>query len=98
MSHDIRTPINGISGMLDVAEHYSDDLQKQAECRQKIREASDILFELVSEVLDMSKLESGEIQLEEKPFDVVTLLDEVIGVVGRLADERNITVAHKKNH
>lgn len=95
MSHDIRTPINGISGMLDVAEHYSDDLQKQAECRQKIREASDILFELVSEVLDMSKLESGEIQLEEKPFDVVTLLDEVTGVVGRLADERNITVAHK---
>ena len=95
MSHDIRTPINGISGMLDVAEHYSDDLQKQAECRQKIREASDILFELVSEVLDMSKLESGEIQLEEKPFDVVTLLDEVTGVVGRLADERNITVTHK---
>ena len=95
MSHDIRTPINGISGMLDVAEHYSGDLQKQAECRQKIREASDILFELVSEVLDMSKLESGEIQLEEKPFDVVTLLDEVTGVVGRLADERNITVVHK---
>ncbi len=95
MSHDIRTPINGISGMLDVAEHYSDDLQKQAECRQKIREASDILFELVSEVLDMSKLESGEIQLEEKPFNVVTLLDEVTGVIGRLADERNITVAHK---
>ena len=43
----------------------------------------------------MSKLESGEIQLEEKPFDAVTLLDEVTGVVGRLADERNITVAHK---
>ena len=95
MSHDIRTPINGISGMLDVAEHYSDDLQKQADCRKKIREASDILLELVNEVLDMSKLESGEIQLEEKPFDVVTLLDEVTGVVGRLADERNITVAHK---
>ena len=40
MSHDIRTPINGICGMLDVAEHYAEDLDKQTECREKIKEAS----------------------------------------------------------
>ena len=66
MSHDIRTPINGICGMLDVGDYYRDNLSKQTECRGKIREASNILKELVNEVLDMSKLESGEIYLEEK--------------------------------
>lgn len=51
MSHDIRTPINGICGMVDVGDHYSNDLQKQADCRKKIREASNILLELINEVL-----------------------------------------------
>ena len=59
MSHDIRTPINGICGMLDVADHYADDMEKQTECRTKIKEASNLLLELVNEVLDMSKLEVG---------------------------------------
>ena len=70
MSHDIRTPINGICGMLDVAEHYAEDLDKQTECREKIKEASNLLLGLVNEVLDMSKLESGEVTLEESPFDL----------------------------
>ena len=47
--------------MVDVGDHYSNNLQKQADCRKKIREASNILLELINEVLDMSKLESGEI-------------------------------------
>ena len=56
MSHDIRTPINGICGMLDVADHYADDVEKQTECRAKIKETSHLLLELVNEILDMSKL------------------------------------------
>ena len=95
MSHDIRTPINGICGMVDVGDHYSNDLQKQADCRKKIREASNILLELINEVLDMSKLESGEIYLEEKPFNIYQLINEVIDVVGKMADEREIKVEHK---
>ena len=92
MSHDIRTPINGICGMVDIGDRYSDNLQKQTDCRKKIREASNILLELINEVLDMSKLESGEIFLEEKMFDIHKLINEVTDVVGRLAEERNITV------
>lgn len=68
MSHDIRTPINGIIGMLAVAERYPDDLKKQDECREKISKASQLLLELINEVLDMGKLESGEVVLEEKSF------------------------------
>ena len=92
MSHDIRTPINGICGMVDIGDRYSDDLQKQTDCRKKIREASNILLELINEVLDMSKLESGEVFLEEKAFDVYNIINEVTDVIGRLADERKIIV------
>ena len=53
MSHDIRTPINGICGMIDVADHYAEDMKKQTECRAKIKEASHLLLELINEVLDI---------------------------------------------
>ena len=67
MSHDIRTLINGICGMINVADHYADNMEKQTECRAKIKEASHLLLELINEVLDMSKLESDEVVLEEIP-------------------------------
>ncbi len=92
MSHDIRTPINGIRGMLEMGDYYADDIQKQTECREKVKEASSILLELVNEVLDMSKLESGEIYLEEAPFSINEVGEEVTNVLGRLAEERGITI------
>ena len=95
MSHDIRTPLNGICGMLDVGDYYRDNLSRQTECRGKIREASNILQELVNEVLDMSKLESGEIYLEKKPFNIYQLINEVVDVVEKMADEREIKVERK---
>ena len=70
MSHDIRTPINGICGLVNMADHYADDMEKQTEYRTKVKEASNLLLELVNEVLDMSKLESGEVVLEEIPFNL----------------------------
>ena len=96
MSHDIRTPINGICGMLDVAEHYAEDLDKQTECREKIKEASNLLLGLVNEVLDMSKLESGEVTLEESPFDLHNISEEVLTVIELLAEERNIKLIQEK--
>ena len=81
MSHDIRTPINGIMGMLNIGDHFPEDMEKQAECRKKIRGASSFLFELVNDVLDMSKMESGKIELEEVPFDLLDLLDEVVSMI-----------------
>ncbi len=92
MSHDIRTPINGIRGMIEIANYYKDDPDKQTECRKKIWDASGLLLELVNEVLDMGKLESGEIMLEEREFDLKKLLDSVGMVVDKQARERGITI------
>ena len=92
MSHDIRTPINGILGLIEIGEYYSDDLEKQEECRDKIREASKLLLDLVNEVLDMGKLESGEIFLEERPFNLLQLMDETVGSANRSAKKRGITI------
>ena len=92
MSHDIRTPINGIIGMLAVAERYPDDLKKQDECREKISKASQLLLELINEVLDMGKLESGEVVLEESSFNLKDLSNEVLTVIEKLAEERDIEV------
>ena len=99
MSHDIRTPINGICGMVNMAEHYADDMEKQTEYRTKVKEASNLLLELVNEILDMSKLESGEIVLEEIPFNLSSISREVFVVIEQMAAEQNIRIMweRKKN-
>ena len=96
MSHDIRTPINGICGMIDMAEHYADDMEKQTEYRAKIKEASNLLLELVNDVLDMSKLESDEIVLEEVPFNLIKISEEVLVVIEQIAAEQNIRIVWEK--
>ena len=96
MSHDIRTPINGICGMVDMAEHYADDMEKQTEYRIKVKEASKLLLELVNDVLDMSKLESGEIVLEEIPFNLRKIFEEVLVVIRQIAVEQNIRIRWEK--
>jgi signal transduction histidine kinase len=98
MSHDIRTPINGICGMIDVAEHYADDMEKQTECRAKIKETSHLLLELINEVLDMGKLESEEVILERRSFNFFQLFQEIRMVIEKQARERGINiVVHKYN-
>lgn len=96
MSHDIRTPINGIRGMVEVGDYYKDDLKKQAECREKIWEASGFLLELINEVLDMGKLESDEIILEERSFNVFDLFKEIRMVIEKQARERGIRLIVQK--
>ena len=92
MSHDIRTPLNGIVGMLEIAEHFDDSMEKQRECRSKIKESSKILLELINEVLDMSKLESGEVVLEHVPFNLAAMAFEIFTVVEKQAEECGIEV------
>ncbi|MFR7898809.1 MAG: ATP-binding protein [Ruminococcus sp.] len=96
MSHDIRTPINGICGMVNMADHYADDMEKQTEYRTKVKEASNLLLELVNDVLDMSKLESGEIVLEEIPFNLSSISREVLVVIEQMAAEQNIRIVWEK--
>ena len=96
MSHDIRTPINGICGLVDMADHYADDMEKQTEYRTKIKEASNLLLELVNDVLDMSKLDAGEVVLEESPFNLSKISEEVLVVIEQIAAEQNIRIVWEK--
>ncbi len=92
MSHDLRTPINGIRGMVEVGDANADDLQKQTECRSKIWTASGLLLDLANEALDMSRLESGQVDLELVPTNLVTLNHEVRDILERQAEERLVTI------
>lgn len=92
MSHDLRTPINGIRGMVEVGNANADDLQKQTECRSKIWTASGLLLDLANEALDMSRLESGQVSLDFVPTNLVALNYEVRDILERQAEERLVTI------
>lgn len=92
MSHDIRTPINGIQGMVSIAEHFPNDFEKQKECRCKIKESSAFLAELVNNILDMNKLESGAVVLEHKPFNLFDILHETDDITNMSAVNKGLHV------
>ena len=92
MSHDIRTPLNGIIGMLSVNEAHAEDAEYVSQDRKKARVAADHLLSLINDVLDMSKIEDGKVVLEHKPFSIIDAIDEVL-VIGRLrAPEFGVTI------
>ena len=90
MSHDIRTPINSIIGLLEIAEHFSSDTEKLRGIRVKCQTVAWYLLSLVDDVLDMSKLESGEAHMVESAFRLDELLDECRDIITPQAEERNI--------
>lgn len=92
MSHDIRTPINGMMGMLDIAQAHLNNPEKMDLCLSKMRGAADQLLSLISDVLDMSKIETGSIQLVEEPFDMIRLLNGTLAVQEIIASEKSLTI------
>ena len=90
MSHDIRTPINGIIGLLRMEERFADDPAKQQECRDKILMSTDYLLSLVNNVLDIGKVESGELIWENKPFHLIPLLLNQLAILETQARDRGI--------
>lgn len=90
ISHDIRTPINGIQGFINLAAKHPDDSEMQAHCRDGASLALHTLLEMVNNVLDMSKLETNDITLEEKPFDLTELLKEINTIIQPQAQAREI--------
>ena len=90
ISHDIRTPINGIQGFINLAAKHPDDFEMQAHCRDGASLALHTLLEMVNNVLDMSKLETNDITLEEKPFDLTELLKEINTIIQPQAQAREI--------
>ena len=95
MSHDIRTPINGIMGMVDIIRKNRDDREKVDDSLDKIQLSTRHLLELVSDVLDMSKLEAGMFEIHEDAFDISELMDEVAALVDAQLAESGIT--HRKH-
>ena len=92
MSHDIRTPINGIRGLVNVGKNHIHDVDKIDECLDEIMRSSDMLVDLVNNVLNMSKLESGGIQLTEEAFDLQEMLDDVKRFVNVQAEQKQISL------
>ncbi len=90
MSHDLRTPINGILGMLAILEKSQDDPDRQRECRRKIRVSTEHLLSLVNDVLLVSNLESGRPAVVKEPFDLCSVLDDCITILSPLAEERAV--------
>ncbi|MDO4178669.1 MAG: response regulator, partial [Phascolarctobacterium sp.] len=81
MSHDIRTPMNGIIGMTAIAATHIDDKERVTECLQKITGASKHLLALINEILDMSKIESGKVDLSEEEFNLSELVENMVTMV-----------------
>ena len=77
MSHDIRTPMNAIIGMTDIALAHNDDPERMTDCLRKVRQASGHLLAIINNVLDMSRIESGRMELHRESFDLGHLLNEV---------------------
>ena len=98
MSHDIRTPLNGIVGMVEIAERFSGNIEKQSECRAKVKESAGVLPELINEVLDMSKLESGDVVLEHVPFSLEDISREIYTIISKQAEQNDIELIEDCNN
>ena len=90
MSHDIRTPMNAIIGMTDMAKNNIDDKEKVQECLKKISDSSSMLLYLINNVLDMSEIENNELKLKEAPFELEEEVGKMRAVLEQTADAKKI--------
>lgn len=98
MSHDIRTPINGIIGMLDIAERNPDDPERQADCMKKIRISSMHLLSLINDILDISMLESGRVEFSEEVFNLRELIENCMTITHEKAEEKHIRFSFREEN
>lgn len=92
MSHDIRTPMNGIIGMTAIAASHLDDKERVKDSLEKITKASRHLLSLINEVLDMNKIESGKLQLSEEEFNLSDLIENLISMTSSQIEEHHHTL------
>lgn len=98
MSHEIRTPMNGIVGMVDSAMLYIKDEEKVKDCLKKMKRSMEHLQRLINDVLDMSRIESGKLKIEQKPFNLETLLSDIIEEFSYSAVEKEISLKWEKKY
>lgn len=96
MSHDIRTPMNGIMGLIDINEKHADDIEFTRENRRKAKVAANHLLSLINDVLQLSKLEDSDLEFTKTPFNMPLLLDDIFTITDMRARENGITI--KRNH
>ena len=92
MSHDIRTPMNAIMGYTGIAKSHMDDPDKVADCLDKIDISGLHLLEIINDVLDMARIESGNVVVEEKPMDILDCTEEIIIMCKALANSRHVSI------
>lgn len=92
MSHDIRTPINGIMGMLEIADKNKENPEKLQDALKKMKITANHLYSLVNDILDISKLESGEYVVERNPFNIYDTIEECWMPLEQMAKDLNITL------
>lgn len=95
MSHDIRTPINGIMGMTDIAMKNIGNDDKIRDCLNKISGSSQHLLGLINDVLDMSRIESGKTRVKHESFDMRTCIDNCISIIGGQLATRDLEMVRK---
>ncbi len=92
MSHDIRTPMNGIMGLIEINERHADDVEFTSRNRKKAKVAADHLLSLINDVLELSKLEDPVVELSNEAFDLQELSDDILTIIEQRARARAITV------
>ena len=92
MSHDLRTPLNGIIGLLDINDNHPNDVELNQRSRDKARVAANHLLSLLNDVLELSKLDSQRAVLIEEPFDLRDVLDEVETISKLKAESLNVNL------
>ena len=97
MSHDIRTPLNGIIGLLEIDQAHPDNLESHCTNQKKMLVSANYLLSLINDVLQMSKLESGKVILSHEPMDLRQLSKEVLMIVEQRAAEAGITLEYDKD-
>lgn len=96
MSHDIRTPINGILGLLTIAENEKNNAARQTDCYRKIRQSAEHLLSLVNDVLDISRLESGRGELSQTPFEMNEVLDSCMAILRPQAELEGLLLTERR--
>ncbi|NEN86693.1 PAS domain S-box protein [Paenibacillus elgii] len=98
MSHEIRTPMNGVVGMTDILLDMTDLSEEQRSCIEVIRKSGETLLSIINDILDLSKIEAGRIELQEEIFDLRRCIKDSFSVISGRAEIKNLNLTYTLNH
>lgn len=98
MSHDIRTPMNAVIGMTEIARHHLDDKEYVKDCLNKVSLSGNHLLTLINDILDISKVESGKMTLNPCAFSLKDIVEELAAMIRQSAEDKDLSFLMKMNH